>query len=120
MRLLVVCAIATALSTACQNDPAFCTAIFTRGLIVHVKSASSGADICDAKVTATDTSSHHVYDLSTAIGCDYSGVGAGTFDVRVERAGFVPASVSGVKIRPQGECGTLVDQVVNVSLASAP
>jgi hypothetical protein len=89
-------------STAC---PALAAANFG----VTVVDASSGQRICDATVSATETSSGSSMALTPFGGssdCTYSGgfyERAGTFSLSVQKSGYVTATQSGVVVT-KGVC----------------
>jgi hypothetical protein len=103
-----VVAIVTAVALAgCESvkiptDPVVCTAIAVSSLNVTVRDAASGARICDATVVAIQPGER--FELmrfpETPDACTYSGPWerAGVFEVRVERAGYQPAAVTGIRV----------------------
>jgi hypothetical protein len=89
------------------------------GLAVQVGDATSGAAICDATVTATETSTGKSH-LLQAYDCEYRGVDAGTYDVLAQRAGFLARGASDVDVETRTSCGDLVDRLVVLELTPAP
>lgn len=101
MRVLLAACLALA---ACGNptEPRVCTAIAVDAIVVTVVDASSNQRICDATVVAVDGSFSaelRPFPVSPAE-CTYSGPTerAGTYDVRVSRPGYEPASQAGIRV----------------------
>jgi carboxypeptidase family protein len=71
------------------------------GLDVGVANAATGAPICDATVTAIDGSySEELQPTTDGRGCRFWGASSrpGIYSVRAERQGFLPMTLSRVKV----------------------
>lgn len=83
-------------------DPIVCTAIAVEAMTVTVTDASTGQRICDATVVAVDGAfSAELRPFpAPAAECTYSGPTerAGTYEVRVSRAGYEPAAQAGIRV----------------------
>lgn len=91
------------------------------GLDVGVADDQTGAQICDATVTATGSASPE--QLMPWGGCRYAGAFVpGTYSVRAERAGFLPKVVPNVKVLARHEtCCTITETAhVEIRLSPAP
>ncbi len=83
------------------TEPPVCTAVAVDALVVTVVDASSGQRLCDAKVLAIDGSfSEELRAFGSGQECTYSGPTerAGVYEIRVTRAGYEPASITGVRV----------------------
>jgi len=83
------------------TEPPICTAIAVDALVVTIVDASSGQRICDATVVAVDGSfSEELRAFGSGQECTYSGPTerAGVYEIRVTRAGYEPASITGVRV----------------------
>jgi hypothetical protein len=85
-------------SVKLPNDPIVCTAIAVSALNVTVRDTTTGAPVCDAAVTALQGDVR--FDLRQTGDCRYAGAEerAGVFEVRANRAGYGPATVTGVRV----------------------
>jgi hypothetical protein len=93
-------------------------------LEVDVINDQTGAQICDATVTATDGAYVEQLQLVPG-GCRYAQSQcclAGTYSVRVERAGFQPKVVRNVEIRVlRGDCCEITEgALVEIRLSPTP
>jgi hypothetical protein len=82
-------------------DPVICTAIAVSSLNVTVRDAATSARLCDATVTAVlGATTYELRRSGSPEACTYAGPEerAGAFEVRVSRAGYVPAVVSNVQV----------------------
>jgi len=96
------------------TDPIVCTAIAVDALVVTVVDATTGQRICDAKVVAVDGSfSEELRLFGSPPECTYSGPTerAGRYDVRATRAGYEPASTTGVRVT-RDECHVVPVRVI--------
>jgi hypothetical protein len=105
---VTVVAIVTAVGLAgCESmkvptDPVVCTAIAVSSLNVTVRDAATGARVCDATVIAIQGGER--FELMrfppAPDACAYSGPWErpGTFELRVDRAGYESAAVSGIRV----------------------
>ena len=84
------------------TDPVVCTTIAVQAITLTVVDGASGQRICDATVTAVDGSFSQGLPPfpGSAPDCTYSGPTerAGTYEVRVSRAGYQPATASNVRV----------------------
>jgi hypothetical protein len=89
------------------TEPVVCTAIAVQAITLTVVDGASGQRICDATVTAVEGSFSEVLPPfpGSATECTYSGPTerAGTYEVRVSRAGYLPATTSNVRVS-RDEC----------------
>jgi hypothetical protein len=86
--------------------PVVCTAIASTAIVVTVVDGTSGPRICDATVTAADGSFSEVLrPFPAGTDCTYSGPTerAGTYEIRVSRQGYLPATVKDVRVT-KDEC----------------
>ena len=82
-------------------DPVVCTAIAVQAITLTVLDGASSQRICDATVTVADGSFSEVLrPFPGATDCTYSGPTerAGTYEVRVTKAGYAPATQSNVRV----------------------
>jgi len=83
-------------------DPVICTTIAVQAITLTVVDGTSGQRLCDATVTVVDGSFSQVLPPfpGSAPDCTYSGPTerAGTYEVRVSRAGYQPATASPVRV----------------------
>jgi hypothetical protein len=90
--------------TGCESpaDPVVCTAIAVQAITLTVVDGASGQRVCDAAVTVVDGSFSEVLPPfpGSAAECTYSGPTerAGTYEVRVSRAGYQPATERNVRV----------------------
>ena len=118
-RSLVVslfCLLTVSINSGCEN-PVACTAEFVFGLGVQVHDAE-GEPVCDAIVTITDGDYEEVLEESE---CGfYSGAGerAGTYDIRVEAAGYLTQNSTGHTVT-EDECHVNPESA-NFTLESDP
>ena len=122
-----VVAIVTAVGLAgCEavkvpTDPVACTAIAVSSLNVTVRDAATGARVCDATVTAIQGAEQ--FELmrfpQPPDACAYSGPWErpGVFELRVDRAGYESAAVSGIRVSAD-ECH-VIPVAVTVDLRPA-
>lgn len=95
-----------------------CPAVAAAGLTVDVSNAATSQPICDATVTATDGS--YSERLTQASPCSYLGAfeRLGTYQVRAERAGFIPKQVGPVLVTMEnGQCPHVRGVRVTIPLA---
>ena len=115
----IVCGFAVAALAGCSSvkvptDPVACTAIAVSSLNVTVRDASTGARICDATVVAIHQGER--FELMRfpegPEACSYSGPWerAGVFELRIDRAGYESAAVSGIRVTSD-ECHVIPVQV---------
>lgn len=103
LSLPVVCAIGLGLA-GCESpvDPVVCTTIAVQAITLTVVDGVSGQRVCDATVTAVDGSFSQVLPAfpGSAPDCTYSGPTerAGTYELRVSRAGYQPATERNVRV----------------------
>jgi hypothetical protein len=95
------------------------------GLDAGVTDDQTGAQICDATVTAIDGSySEELQTTTDATGCRYRGAfsRAGFYSVRAEREGFLPMTLSNVRVvMGKGRCCPgVVTAHVEIRLRPAP
>jgi hypothetical protein len=97
-----VCSVSLGLAGCDQpTEPRVCTAIAVDAIVVTVVDSTSGQRICDATVTVTDGAfAQELRPFPAATECTYSGPTerAGQYEVRVTRAGYVPASMTNVGV----------------------
>ena len=109
-----VAALAGCTSVKLPTEPVVCTAIAVSSLNVTVRDSATGARICDATVVArVGGESHELMAFAhDPQSCSYAGPWerAGTFEVRVERAGYEAAAVSGVRVTAD-ECHVIPVQL---------
>ena len=83
-------------------DPVICTTIAVQAITLTVLDGVSGQRVCDATVTVVDGSFSQVLPPfpGSAPDCTYSGPTerAGTYEVRVSRAGYQPATERNVRV----------------------
>ena len=101
-RFLGVVSVAFGLA-GCESpaEPVICTAIAVQAITLTVLDGASSQRICDATVTAVDGSFSEVLrPFPGATDCTYSGPTerAGTYEVRVVKAGYAPATQSSVRV----------------------
>ena len=83
------------------TEPRVCTAIAVDALVVTVVDSSSGQRLCDATVIVIDGAFAQALPPFPAVSeCTYSGPTerAGQYEVRVTRSGYVPASMTNVRV----------------------
>jgi len=82
------------------TEPRVCTAIAVDALVVTVVDAATGQRICDATVRAVDGGFSAELRPFPGQECTYSGPTerAGTYEVRVSKAGYEPASQAGIRV----------------------
>lgn len=83
------------------TEPRACTAIAVDALVVTVVDTANNQRICDATVTAIDGSfSAELRPFPAGAECTYSGPTerAGTYEVRVSKAGYEPAAQTGIRV----------------------
>lgn len=87
-----------------------CTAVAVSSLNVSVRDAATGAPVCDAGVVAIHSGT--TYALRPTGDCRYAGPEEreGVFEVRASRAGYVPTSVSNVRVA-RDECHVIPVQL---------
>jgi len=81
--------------------PRVCTAIAVDALVVTVADSVSGQRICDATVTVIDGAfAQELRPFPAVTECTYSGPTerAGQYEVRVSRSGYVPATMTNVRV----------------------
>jgi hypothetical protein len=81
--------------------PRVCTAIAVDALVVTVVDSVSGQRICDATVTVTDGAfTQELRPFPAVTECTYSGPTerAGQYEVRAARSGYVPATMTNVRV----------------------
>ncbi len=86
---------------ACSIPTGQCTDIAEAGLTVHVVDATSGNDICDAVVTATDGAHTEELQLTqTSSSCSYAGAyeRPGTYDVTVTEPNYATQEQAGIVV----------------------
>jgi hypothetical protein len=104
MKKLAWAVAAALLAAGCGEEPSpvVCTAIAVAALNVTVLDASTNQPICDAEVAVTDGGFRETLPVFPASGadCRYSGPfeRPGTYEVAVRRAGYPPASQSGIRV----------------------
>jgi len=103
LSLSVICAIGLGLAgCASPVEPVVCTTIAVQAITLTVVDGVSGQRLCDATVTVVDGSFSQVLPPfpGSAPDCTYSGPTerAGTYEVRVSRAGYQPATASPVRV----------------------
>jgi hypothetical protein len=83
-------------------EPVVCTTIAVQAITLTVVDGVSGQRVCDATVTVVDGSFSQVLPPfpGSATECTYSGPTerAGTYEVRVSRAGYQPATERNVRV----------------------
>jgi len=97
------------------NDPGVvCTAIAISSLNVTVRDAATGVPVCDASVMAIHDGT--TYPLRQTGDCRYAGPEErdGLFEVRVQKAGYIPASFINIRVH-RDECH-VIPVAVNVDL----
>jgi len=107
---------AVLLSSACASvktptDPGVvCTAIAVSSLNVTVRDTATGAPVCDVRVTAVHAGT--TYTLRQTGDCRYAGPEErdGVFEVRAEKAGYIPASFINVRVT-KDECHVIPVQL---------
>jgi hypothetical protein len=102
LSLLGICLVGLG-AAGCEQpaEPRVCTAIAVDALVVTVTDGASGPRICDATVIAVDGSfSQELRGFPGGTDCTYSGPTerAGTYEVRVSKPGYVPATVTNVRV----------------------
>ncbi len=121
--MLLLAAGSTLLGCSAANSHGHsCAPYIAYGLGVRVADDQTGAVVCDAVVTAregtyVETLTAHTYSGSL---CDYIGAieRAGTYSLHAERAGFSPATVSGITVvRSGGDCPHVRSVEVAIRLA---
>ena len=83
------------------TEPRVCTAIAVDALVVTVADSATGQRLCDATVTVIDgTFTQELRPFPAATECTYSGPTerAGPYEVRVTRSGYVPATMTNVRV----------------------
>jgi len=84
------------------SEPVICTTIAVQAITLTVVDGVSGQRVCDATVTAVDGSFSQVLPPfpGSAPDCTYSGPTerAGTYELRVSRAGYQPAIERNVRV----------------------
>ena len=84
------------------TDPVVCTTIAVQAITLTVVDGVSGQRVCDATVTVVDGSFSQALPPfpGSATECTYSGPTerAGTYEVRVSRAGYQPATERNVRV----------------------
>jgi hypothetical protein len=85
-------------------------------LVVSVTNVVTGAAICDARVTIENRSGEVSSSLA---GCPYTGDLTGTWDITVERDGFVTQTITGVESTVTYGMPTVV-RGAHVSVALVP
>jgi hypothetical protein len=83
------------------TEPRVCTAIAVDALVVTVVDGVSGQRICDATVTVIDGAfRQELRPFPAVTECTYSGPTerAGQYEVRVTRSGYVPATMTNVRV----------------------
>jgi hypothetical protein len=82
-----------------------CPTVYDPGLMVTVVDDATGAAICDATVLAKDGSDEESLPVNfPGPSCDYSGAGAGTWDVSASKSGYQTATQSAVRV-DEAACG---------------
>ena len=102
------------------TEPRVCTAIAVDALVVTVVDSSSGQRLCDATVIVIDGAFTQALPPFPAVSeCTYSGPTerAGQYEVRVTRSGYVPASMTNVRVTAD-ECH-VIPVKLTVSLRAA-
>ena len=82
-------------------DPVICTAIAVDAIVVTVLDGASNQRICDATVTAVEGSfRQELRGFPAGTDCTYSGPTerAGVYEVRVAKSGYVPATMTNVRV----------------------
>jgi hypothetical protein len=95
------------------TEPVICTLIAVSSLNVTVRDLATSQRVCDATVTAALAgTSYELRRSGTAEACTYAGPEerAGTFEVRVSRAGYDAASASNVRVAAD-ECHVIPVQL---------
>ena len=116
MKAFSLLVVSTALAAGCAsvkapNDPGVvCTAIAVSSLNVTVRDIATGASVCDARVTAIQSGTTHT--LMQTGDCRYAGPWEqdGIFEVRAEKAGYIPASFINVRVT-KDECHVIPVQL---------
>ena len=104
--LALLCVVA---GSGCGLGATACPDLAAANFTVTVLDAATSQRICDATVTATETSTGTTMSLSSFGGsadCTYSGgfyERAGTFSISVQKSGYVTATQSGVVVT-KGVC----------------
>ncbi len=100
-----VLVLAAAAAAGCSDGAVVCAPYFAYGLTVTVVSGRTGERICDAVVVAREGT----YSETLAVGdpgggCRYIGAPerAGRYSVHAERVGFLPTTVSDMKVVTSG------------------
>jgi hypothetical protein len=78
-----------------------CTLQFVYGLSVVVQDATTGRRVCDAQVTAVSGLFRETLVAGGSVDdCSYSGAGerAGVYEITASKAGYVPATLSNVRV----------------------
>jgi hypothetical protein len=102
------------------TEPRVCTAIAVDALVVTVVDSASGQRLCDATVTVIDGAfTQELRPFPAVTECTYSGPTerAGQYEVRVTRSGYVPATMTNVRVTAD-ECH-VVPVKLTVSLRAA-
>ena len=102
------------------TEPHVCTAIAVDALVVTVVDGASGQRLCDATVTVIDGAfSQALRPFPAVTECTYSGPTerAGLYEVRVTRSGYVPATMTNVRVTAD-ECH-VIPVKLTVSLRAA-
>ena len=83
------------------TEPHVCTAIAVDALVVTVVDGASGQRLCDATVIVIDGGfTEALRPFPAVTECTYSGPTerAGQYEVRVTRSGYVPATLTNVRV----------------------
>jgi len=102
------------------TEPRVCTAIAVDALVVTVVDSASGQRLCDATITVIDGAfTQELRPFPAVTECTYSGPTerAGQYEVRVTRSGYVPATMTNVRVTAD-ECH-VIPVKLTVSLRAA-
>jgi hypothetical protein len=102
------------------TEPRVCTAIAVDALVVTVVDSASGQRLCDATVIVIDGAfTQALRPFPTVTECTYSGPTErpGQYEVRVTRSGYVPATMTNVRVTAD-ECH-VIPVKLTVSLRAA-
>jgi hypothetical protein len=86
---------------AAPTEPHVCTAIAVDALVVTVVDGASGQRLCDATVIVIDGAfTQALRPFPAVTECTYSGPTerAGQYEVRVTRSGYIPATMTNVRV----------------------
>jgi len=115
----VVCAVSSCSSASPIAAIAACTAAPSMAIVVSVRDSTTGAPAAtDAFGTITSAGVVDTLQHSDSLKM-FGGIELGTYDVDIERPGYLPWTASGVHVTEVGMCGNVVPVQLSARLQMA-